>query len=437
MWHGYAPFPGRNYPYPAGRPPAPFFLPVSDRPMTPEEFARHQEVARQQEHLRRRSSGLTDELRPRKSAHRTQSVDSKFSQASLKVSDGEAPVISLRTDDTTPPQEARTPQISADQQFLEAPRSDLSLEARSLKLSPAGVSGSHQLVVGDAQPISSKSEQPADSAGLEDFTSGLAAFESNQAVHSPASSLSSLPSWGLMDSSADHEEQDQDVKADEVSSRPDHAEDAHDQQAWPDMEVAHAREPQLSSLYGGSSWQKRRRDYMGPSKPEPVEPPVTASSVQITVAERDQQSDVQPSDAPAMQQQQQTGMGHQVLLEYHEKEEELPCPEVPDSEEVAAASWRRAATPVSKSGKEKIIAHASTQAYPILLIVGSSSCTCSSLQGHVSKSLLCKMGHAATFASCGYRQSLQIPGETNWIHGSARLALVQPLESLAMGPGIA
>ncbi|KAK9861247.1 hypothetical protein WJX84_009456 [Apatococcus fuscideae] len=65
MWGHQSNFVGHGYHFPAFVPPPPFYFPLADGPLSPEEFARQQALARQQELSRRSSSGLPKEQRSR------------------------------------------------------------------------------------------------------------------------------------------------------------------------------------------------------------------------------------------------------------------------------------------------------------------------------------------------------------------------------------
>ncbi|KAK9868516.1 hypothetical protein WJX84_001883 [Apatococcus fuscideae] len=133
MWGHNRPFLGHGYAYPVYPPVFPF--PIGDHPMSPEEFARQQEIARQQEQLRRRSSGLEDEPEKRRTDSEAYSSGQKLarSQPQGRSSSRSHPSTPARSSKpVASPGEHETGQAAPQEQPVPSPLSELSLAAEAV-----------------------------------------------------------------------------------------------------------------------------------------------------------------------------------------------------------------------------------------------------------------------------------------------------------------
>ena len=202
MWAHQGHFAGQGYHYPAFVQPPPFYFPRADAPLSPEEFARQQALARQQDLLRRRSSGLSEEQRSRveTDAHTDSPRSLKKSSSRSSRGDGAARPASSKP-------EVSTLATAADKVFPEEQNSNVpppaaTPGAKTSMLAKPGTDAIAQYVrIGQpASSISSGHQQ--DSNGLEDLDSELEDSGELQQARSPLSSLSGLPSWGSLSSAA-------------------------------------------------------------------------------------------------------------------------------------------------------------------------------------------------------------------------------------------
>ena len=257
MWPNHSPFLGHAYHYPVCGPPGRFFFP--DRPLTAEEFARHQEVARQQDLLRRRSSGITDEHRSRTSERRSQSTDGKGAAAL-----GMSPLARDFSENFSDPEELaearndpESDERSAEQQSVSACDSQPDEPMHQQEKSPSHAAGSRELVLAEAQPLSrSSSDQLADSSGLEDLSVDLASSKDCGGARSPPSSLSDLPSWGSINSSAKYVEAALDAHEHEISSQPYQSDWTLDHQPQPSNADKASAQPRPSMHANGNDLQQ-------------------------------------------------------------------------------------------------------------------------------------------------------------------------------------
>ena len=173
--------------------------------MSPEEFARQQEIARQQEQLRRRSSGLEDEPEKRRTDSEAYSSGQKLarSQPQGRSSSRSHPSTPARSSKpVASPGEHETGQAAPQEQPVPSPLSELSLAAEAVSHPSAQAPSTLALQLVDSSSCISLSPGPVTSSdGLADLDTDLAIGKQQGQAPSPLSSLSGLPSWGSLDSS--------------------------------------------------------------------------------------------------------------------------------------------------------------------------------------------------------------------------------------------
>lgn len=221
MWGRYA---GPGFHYPAFMPHPAFYFPPSDTPLTPEEFARQQALARQQEQLRRRSSGLSEEPRTRAASESHKDSPRSLSKSSTRVGSAVRhasckPDVSAspsareawpEDEDVALPPSVATRGVAPFKALLAKPASDFITAHESRGQSAVSTSSAHQEA----------------SDGLADLDSELEDSAGQKHARSPLSSLSGLPSWGSLTSSASDHGLDE-ADGDESAMSQPHADNHH------------------------------------------------------------------------------------------------------------------------------------------------------------------------------------------------------------------
>ncbi|KAK9844271.1 hypothetical protein WJX74_000304 [Apatococcus lobatus] len=216
MWGHQSNFVGHGYHFPAFVPPPPFYFPLADGPLSPEEFARQQALARQQELSRRSSSGLPKEQRSRAGT-------GSHSDSPLSRNKTSAWQVATASPSASSPAKATSPLTASqppEEECLSLPSSiqNSPVHSRALQANPATDNTLNDET--QFQLTISSSSDHQHSNRLADLDLELEASGKLHQPRSPMSSLSGLASWGSLTSSARDQGVDQATSKREILSEP-------------------------------------------------------------------------------------------------------------------------------------------------------------------------------------------------------------------------